>query len=193
VDPREAGAAMTFAPPDPESLWRSARAGDPQAFAELTRWLLPWVRHNLYRLRAFRGSVDDLTQEVFVRLIEALPRLADVKCGRAFVLGIATRAIREEGRRRPQDAPAVEPPSRAAGPVDRAAGAETAERLQRALEALPQALREVLVLSVYEGLAPAEIAAVLELSPEAVRHRLFRARALLKPVLGPQAVKEPRP
>lgn len=53
-----------------------------------------------------------------------------------------------------------------------------------ALRRLPETDREVLTLTVWEGLAPREIAEVLRISPAAVRQRLTRARARMRALTG---------
>ena len=65
-------------------------------------------------------------------------------------------------------------------------GTEVAERLtvQAALARLGELDREVLTLTVWEGLQPREVAAVLQVSPDAVRTRLSRARARLREIVG---------
>lgn len=65
------------------------------------------------------------------------------------------------------------------------------EALERAVGALDPAYREVLVLRDMEGLAAAEVAEVMELSVEAVKSRLHRARTSVRqallPLLNPAA------
>jgi RNA polymerase sigma factor (sigma-70 family) len=65
-------------------------------------------------------------------------------------------------------------------------GAEVTERLtvQAALSRLGELDREVLTLTVWEGLQPREVAAVLRVSPDVVRTRLTRARARLREIVG---------
>jgi RNA polymerase sigma-70 factor, ECF subfamily len=58
------------------------------------------------------------------------------------------------------------------------------ERAQQAILRLPEAFREVLVLCVLEELTSEDAAAILEISAEAVRKRLSRARAELATILG---------
>jgi RNA polymerase sigma-70 factor (ECF subfamily) len=53
-----------------------------------------------------------------------------------------------------------------------------------AIAALRESDREVLLLSAWEGLSPTQIAAVLGISPLAVRSRLHRARARVQERLG---------
>lgn len=64
---------------------------------------------------------------------------------------------------------------------ERLAHATTLRRLlEAAVDGLPQIYRTVFVLSSVEGLGTAEVAACLEISEEAVRTRLHRARVLLR-------------
>lgn len=65
-------------------------------------------------------------------------------------------------------------------------GSEVPERLavRAALARLGELDREVLLLTVWEGLEPREAAEVLRVSPAAVRTRLSRARARLRELVG---------
>jgi RNA polymerase sigma-70 factor, ECF subfamily len=67
-----------------------------------------------------------------------------------------------------------------------ASAAAVSERLEvrDALARLGEIDREVLMLTAWEGLEPREAAAVLRISPAAVRTRLSRARARLRELLG---------
>jgi RNA polymerase sigma factor (sigma-70 family) len=67
-----------------------------------------------------------------------------------------------------------------------ASGTEVSEgfEVREALAGLGEIDREVLMLTAWEGLAPREAAAVLRISPAAVRTRLSRARARLRELLG---------
>ena len=64
-------------------------------------------------------------------------------------------------------------------PFEETAATEFERQLETALAELPLAHREVLLLVGVEGLRPAEAAVVCGVSPEALRQRLSRARALL--------------
>jgi RNA polymerase sigma-70 factor (ECF subfamily) len=64
-----------------------------------------------------------------------------------------------------------------------AAGLDLA-RASAAITRLPETFREVLVLCALEELSSEDAAAILAISPEAVRKRLSRARAELATVLG---------
>lgn len=54
------------------------------------------------------------------------------------------------------------------------------EELEKALQSLSTLDREIILLTSWEGLAPSEIAVVLDMNPNTVRTRLSRARTTLK-------------
>jgi RNA polymerase sigma-70 factor (ECF subfamily) len=58
--------------------------------------------------------------------------------------------------------------------------------LERLITALPEKLREPLILSAVEEMSPREVAATLGISEAAVRSRVFRARRILKDKLAEQ-------
>jgi RNA polymerase sigma-70 factor (ECF subfamily) len=67
-----------------------------------------------------------------------------------------------------------------ASPFEQTAGNELERRIEAALATLPGAFREVLLLVGVEGLRPVEAAVICGISPDALRQRLSRARALLE-------------
>jgi RNA polymerase sigma-70 factor (ECF subfamily) len=69
--------------------------------------------------------------------------------------------------------------SPAASPLESLAASEAERRIEAALATLPVACREALLLVGVEGMRPAEAAAVCGITPEAMRQRLSRARALM--------------
>src|SRR4029079_14592270 len=73
----------------------------------------------------------------------------------------------------------------APGPEQRAGDQELAFALGKALDALPDTHREVVLLRDVEGLSAPETAAVLGVSVDAVKSRLHRARESLRDALRP--------
>ena len=64
-------------------------------------------------------------------------------------------------------------------PFEAAAAGQLQQRVEVAMATLPGPYREVLLLVAAEGMTPAEAAIVCGVTPEAMRQRLSRARALL--------------
>ena len=75
-------------------------------------------------------------------------------------------------------------PSQTASPEEQAMSADTTAALHRLIDALPEELRQPLVLAGIDEMTSREIAAVLGLPEGTVRTRLMRARQLLKSKLA---------
>jgi RNA polymerase sigma-70 factor (ECF subfamily) len=122
---------------------------------------------------------DDLFQETFLKLARHGASLRPDTNLAAWLFTVARNAWLSHRRwsiHRPE-APLPELP---AADSERAAEArDELQALDRALQALPEAAREVLLLVGVEGMPHDQAAAVLGTTPEALRQRLSRARTLL--------------
>jgi RNA polymerase sigma-70 factor (ECF subfamily) len=161
---------------DERALVARLRGGDRAAFRTLyARYAQPSFGF-LLRLCGRRELAEDLHQETWLAVARHATRLAADSDVAAWIFTIARNqfrsAHRSAARARVPEAPAVETGS--AGQDDPAA-----HDLERALGALPEAHREILLLVGVEGLAVEQAAAVLSLRPDAARQRLARARAAL--------------
>ena len=128
-------------------------------------------------------DAEDAVQDALLKLLRAteLPPLADE---RAYLARIVWRAaLDRKAARKPgledETAPLRLPDSR---PTPEQAAADSDERtlLGEMIDALPNDLREPLLLSAIEGLNSREVAAILAIPEGTVRTRLMRARATLR-------------
>jgi RNA polymerase sigma-70 factor (ECF subfamily) len=128
-------------------------------------------------------TARDLTQEVFLRVSRARVPEADAAGLRAWVFAIARNlALNHRRDVRPRALPVT--PSSSTPAVQ-----ELAVAMQQALDALPDLDRDVFLMREVGGLSYAEIAGACELSVDAVRARLKRARQELRAALdGPVRV-----
>jgi RNA polymerase sigma-70 factor, ECF subfamily len=139
----------------------------------------PAVLRYLTRIVGQPEMARDLTQDVFVRITRTAIPDVDGTALRAWVFRIARNLafnhLRDRARR-PLDV----------GPVDTPAAAsqETAVAVRQALLALADVDRDLFLLREIAGLSYDELASVCELSPDAVRSRLHRARTELRRLLG---------
>lgn len=137
------------------------------------------ILHYLQR-RVAAEDAADIAAEVFLvawRRIDAIPDDAPL----LWLYGVAHRALanhRRGLRRRDRLAAELGAALRAATPADEPPASVVLVR--EALAALPFADRELLTLSVWEGLTAAEIARVVGSTAGAVRVRLHRARRRLR-------------
>ena len=88
-----------------------------------------------------------------------------------------------------ETAPGVGLASSIPGPVEEAERGEVRERLAKAVETLPDTLRETLVLREFDGLAYGEIAKLQRIPKGTVMSRLFHARKRLQVALVEQGVR----
>ena len=159
-----------------EDRFRRAYAGN---FAALLAYAL--------RRAAQPEDAADVVAETF---LVAWRRRQEMPAGdeaRLWLYGVARRVLANQARggvRRERLGERLRQRITAAVAAD--PGSEVPERLavQGALARLGELDREVLMLTVWEGLEPREAAAVLRVSPAAVRTRLSRARARLRELVG---------
>lgn len=170
------------------------RAGDPTAFDLVFDEFNPRLFNFLARLSRRRDVAEDLLEETWLRFVAQMPRFrSDTSIG-AWLFTVARNLhVSYRRSRLIEDSHAAgllglwPCGSLAPSPFEMALASETGRRLENALGALPVVYREALLLVSVEALRPAEAAAVCRISPEAMRQRLSRARALLA-----RALKDPR-
>jgi RNA polymerase sigma-70 factor, ECF subfamily len=149
--------------------------------------------HYLLRQLSNESDAADLAQEAFVRVYQNRARFNPAHKFSTWLYAIATNLLRDRFRwhkRHPQVSLDAERegtgalrdtlPDNAASPAEQMATKERAAEVRKAIASLPEDLRTALILSEYEGLAHAEIGAVLNCTAKAVENRLYRARNHLR-------------
>jgi RNA polymerase sigma-70 factor (ECF subfamily) len=176
--------------PAPESvLLDGLRRGDPHAAREFydryAERLYRFVFHALGGTS--RADAEDLLQETFMALAEALPYFRGDCSLMTFACAIARRRVASFVRGKMRRANLAELSAAAEGasadPVPSRPGEDTAQAAA-ALAGLSIEHREVLLLKYVEEMSVSEIASVLRLSEHAVESRLARARRALARKLG---------
>ncbi len=131
------------------------------------------------------ADAEDATQEVFLRVLRYGKKGAGIHDQKAWLARIAWRVAID---RRKSTAKAAAGTQKAEDTlVAPGHGAdrvlleqERSAALERLISALPGPLRDALVLSTLEEIAPREVAVMLGISEAAVRSRSFRAREILR-------------
>lgn len=182
----------------------AARRGDPEAFEALFAGTMPalmaFLRSRLDGVVAARESIRDLAQSVCREALTDLEKLAwrGPEAFRAWLFVLATRKLADRRRFHTQerrDARIEKPPADDAStilsgyaslttPSREASAKEEIARVEDALQKLPDAQREALLLSRVAGLSYAEIARQKECDESAVRRLVARALARLALLLG---------
>lgn len=176
-----------------EALMEALQNGDDHALATLMhRWELG-VKAFLLRLGVPAADVEDVAQEAFVRLYQKRDRY---RAGAAFKPWLLTVAgnlgrnrLRWRFRRREDSIEAMDeaqlggfdPVDTSARPAsDLAEKANLARDVRKAVNALPDNLRQAVLCVELEDLSYAEAGQVMGCSAKAVETRLYRARELLR-------------
>ena len=163
--------------PETTADLRAARAGDRAAFARVHgRWHR--VVHGVLLSRLPPQDAEELVQEGFVTAWLRLPDLVEVAAFPGWICAIARNRAVDHLRARKLTEPLVFEPA--------VAGSDHALRIDtlRAIQALPEAYRETLMLRLAEDLSGPEIAAKTGLAEGSVRVNLHRGMAMLRERLG---------
>ena len=178
------------------------RRDEPGAFTELVQahWLGVFGR--LFRWLQDRHHAEDLTQEVFLRLFRSRKRYRARAKFTTWLYhitqNVARNALRSRrrhpwvslGSRLRLDAPA---PGRATlvemSPAARLERRELAGQVRAAVSELGGRQRHALELHQFHDRSYAEIAADMEMSPQAAKSLLYRARNQLRSHLAPRMIE----
>lgn len=152
------------------------------------------------RLTGDPDLAADLTQDAMIRFFGSLQRFQADRPLVPWIARIVRNLLRDHGRRRrvrrteplhrTHDDLVLEPVDPAPSPESRATRHELQRLVWRCLAELEPAQREIVVLRDFEGLAYAEIAAVLRIPRGTVMSRLHRARHRLAELVRQRAGEE---
>jgi RNA polymerase sigma-70 factor (ECF subfamily) len=165
-------------------LVERAQRGDGAALAALYDLFAPRV-YRFFRFRvAAAEAAEDLTQKVFLKMIEQLPKYEPRGIPfAAWLFRVARNAWIDESRTHRSWVPIDElhnSPGNSDGPEELAAAAVDAQQLRRAIESLPTDQREVIACRFFAGLSCRETAAQMGRSEGSVRVIQHRAVAALR-------------
>jgi RNA polymerase sigma-70 factor, ECF subfamily len=167
-------------------LVERARNGDERAFRALYDSHVDRIFRLTYRMAGEAELAKDFTQEAFVR---AYQKLGQFRGDSAFstwlhqiAVSVALNGLRSVGRHRMRERPLED-----AEPVAESARVPEPglrQRVEEAVNGLPDIYRTVFLMHDLEGYSHGEIAASLGVAEGTSKARLFRARAKLRDVLG---------
>jgi RNA polymerase sigma-70 factor (ECF subfamily) len=166
----------------------SAQQGSPEAVGELYEAHYQSVYRYLYYRTGDPYLAEDLTGEVFIRMVESLSRFqGGARALRAWLFQIA-RNLSIDHYRRTHSHSNVSMSEGIAAPLE--APDEIAERrlywqkLLRALKGLTADQRDVLILRFVSGMALSEVADTLHRSEDAIKGLQRRGLLALREILG---------
>ncbi len=160
-------------------------AGDEAAFRVLFRQHSGAMFAVAFRMLGRRSAdAEDVVQEAWLRAVRGLATFRKESALRTWLVGIAVRCALESCRRREADQPGDD---EVRSPDPRIAPADCLD-LDRAIAALAEGYRHVLVLHDVQGYTHAEIGTLLGIDQGTSKSQLSRARAILRRTLsgGPE-------
>ena len=170
---------MSLAQPDLGVL-RKAQRGDERAFSLILRaYETPVFNYVLRLVGGDRALAEDLTQEVFLRVYQGLPKFSLRSKFTTWLFQVTKNRVLDELRaseRRPRSVVALDdiaPLEVLDAPIERL---EEIDALWRAIEGLSVDLKMALLLRDVTGLSYTEIADSLEITLATVKWRIYKAR-----------------
>lgn len=171
------------------ALMLRVKDGDHEAFRTLIERYQRAVINVIHRAIGDAWEAEDLAQRVFVQVFRSAGRYQPTAKFTTWLFTITRNTILNERRRRARrSAESLEalseetqfPDVRAIDPARAAGERELQQRIQAAIQQLPEAQRTAVILCRFEDLAYEEIAEVMRCSVPAVKSLLHRARQTLK-------------
>lgn len=196
---------------DPDvRLMLEVRDDDAAAFEELMLRYQNRLMTVLEHLVGRRELAEDLTQDVFLRVYRARKRYVPGAKFSTWLFTIANN-VASNARRSLSHRKEINLDARASGPMGanpmdqlavEASGqmptrqldsAEMRDVVQMAVHSLNDRQRMAVLLSKFEGMSYADIAETMDLSPQAIKSLMSRARVNLREVLEPYLERGQKP
>lgn len=169
------------------SLIEQCKDGKSEAYAILVERYKEMVYNVAYRMIGDRDAAYDISQKSFISAYDDLKRFRNDSKYSTWLYSITVNKCRDYLRCRKSDIPLDDLseilPSKMSDPEDSMHQKQLGQTLQRAIEALPEDYRDVIVLKHVEGLDYKEMESILGVSANALKVKTYRAREILKKFL----------
>jgi RNA polymerase sigma-70 factor (ECF subfamily) len=181
---------MPLTQPDPGVL-RKAQRGDERAFTLIVRAYETPVYNYVMRLVGDRALAEDLTQEVFLRVFQGLPKFSLRSKFTTWLFQVTKNRVLDELRaseRRPRLSVALDdiPPLEVVdAPLE---NVEAMDAVWRSVGDLTPDLKMALLLRDVVGLSYTEIADSLEITLATVKWRIYKAREEVQLALAREGI-----
>lgn len=189
--------------PTDEALVAQARKGEASALEALFTRHRTAVFRFVYQMIGDKDDADDLTQEAFVRAFESLDRFREECRFTTWIMRIAANLCTDRARMRTRRHQLIQQQAgdrltwmtedQSADPVRSLEGSRRSHALYRALYALPEHHRRVLILRDFEERDYEQISGILGCTVGGAKLRVLRARRALRDRLAPLLGEEAQP
>ena len=176
--------------PDYE-LASACQQGDKAAFQKLVKQYQEKVRGLVYSILNDPELIDDLTQEIFIKVYTSISRFEHRSSLSTWIYRIAVNHCRDEIRRKrirrwfSLEKMELDPIAVGERTDGKMLQNEKIDMVRWGLSQISEKHRSIIVLKDFENLSYEEIARILDLELGTVKSRLNRARTALKEVLDP--------
>ena len=164
-----------------------------QEFAKLAEEHSGFVYNVAYRMMGNQHDAEEVAQDAFISAYRARDRFRGDAQPTTWLYRITVNAalmrIRKDKRRKEMTVPEDDRPDSpstdwAQSPVASAMNSELGDRINAAIDELPEDLKTAVILRDVEGLSNEEASDVLEVSVSALKARLHRGRVALRESLA---------
>lgn len=166
---------------------RQCRLGNRDQYALLVDRYKDMACNIAYRIVGDRDAALDMAQESFIAAYSGLGHFREGSKFSSWLFRIVVNKCKDYLRSRRETVPADEiceiMPGREQTPEQALSSRQTCDAVQKALNALPEEYREVIVLKHIQELEYTEIAGILDISVNALKVRAHRGREMLKQLL----------
>jgi RNA polymerase sigma-70 factor (ECF subfamily) len=168
---------------DEQALIERCRTGDDIAFGELVDRYKNLVYGMVWRMLGDRSQIDDLAQDVFLKVYRGLPYFRGEARLSTWIFRIVANVCSQERSRRTAELPGALP-ARERGSSDGAfAGLELRDRLDKAIAQLPENYRVLIAAHYLDGVQYEALAEALDIPVGTVKTHLYRAKRRLRELL----------
>ena len=158
--------------------------GDKQAFAELVARYKKLIYNVVYNMMSDKQEVNDVAQEVFLRIYKSLDRYNPEYKFSTWSVKIATNLCLDLKRKRRVDSVPIEEIDTISNgthtPEQEYLAKERSRTVRDAVAELPEKYRTPIMLFHNNGLSYEEITRVLDEPMTIVKNRIYRARIMLR-------------
>jgi RNA polymerase sigma-70 factor (ECF subfamily) len=170
---------------DEQQLIERCRTGDDTAFSELVDAYKDLVYGLIYRMVSDRSTVDDLAQDVFLKIHRGMPYFRGEARLSTWIFRIVQNVCTQARSKRPADVSLDgEPSRREIGSKDGAfQDIELRDRLQKAMDQLSPTYRMLVAAHYLRGVQYEALAEALNIPLGTVKTHLYRAKRRLRELL----------
>jgi len=183
-----------------KELMIRCQSGDTEAFSEIYNRYKTSVYSYILRNIGDRERSEDLMQETFLRVFRNRDSYKPTAKFSSWLYRIAHNLFIDEKRKywsrmvdletetqNEKNLPSIitNVTEKSQNSLDSLDDRNLMDKLREALNALSEEQREVMILNKFQGLSYGEISEILEISPESVKQRAYRAHTHLRKLLLP--------